>query len=491
LQNKPKLDEFTRLGGQACLLLMALAAPLSIAATQTAWALAIFVWIIRLFVVRPRVSTAAFDIAVLAFVGLTLASSMFSYEPEISLRKMVPVSLVTIAYLAALYIPDLKFLRRLVAILLIGGVISVVYTLGWLAAGKNLKLVKLDAASPLLTIKYAENDTILRANDADVNSPEELAAIAATVPAGGKLKLLVYRHEALMEGHLPIDSLLARGDAAGKFGILDWARGRDRRASGFFGHYTTYAEAIQLLLSVAFGLLVAAPAGFSRLRVVLAVTVALLSLALFLTVTRASWAGFAVSAAIIVFFSASRKTILICALLAVPLAAAGFIYLAAKRNVSMVDAKDGSTTWRLTVWGEALGVIASNPRHMLVGVGMDSIKTRWPEWQMFDNGKLPLGHMHSTPIQFAFERGIPVLIAWIVWMMIYLKLMWRCIHDGSLEWPERGLMIGIFAGTFGFLLSGLVHYNWGDSEVVMIFYLLMGLSLSIIGRGPKPQPAVV
>lgn len=459
---------------------MALAAPLSIAATQTAWALAILVWIIRVFLVRPRASTAAFDIAVLAFVGLTLVSSIFSYEPEISLRKMVPVSLVTIAYLVALYIPDLKFLRRLVAILLIGGVISVVYTLGWLAVGKNLKLVRLDPASPLLTIKYAENDTILRANDADVNSPEELAVIAATVPAGGRLKLLVYRHEALMEGYLPIDTLLAGGDAAGKFGILEWSRGRDRRASGFFGHYTTYAEAIQLLLSVAFGLLIAAPMGFGRLRGVLAVTVALLSLALFLTVTRASWAGFALSAAIIVFFSASRKSILICVVLAVPLAAAGLIYLAAKRNVSMLDAKDGSTTWRVTVWGEALGVLASNPRHILVGVGMDSIKTRWPEWGMFDNGNLPLGHMHSTPLQFAFERGIPVLVAWIVWMMIYLKLMWRRIRDGTLEWPERGLLIGIFAGTIGFLVSGLVHYNWGDSEIVMIFYFLMGLSLWLI-----------
>jgi F0F1-type ATP synthase assembly protein I len=27
--------------------------------------------------------------------------------------------------------------------------------------------------------------------------------------------------------------------------------------------------------------------------------------------------------------------------------------------------------------------------------------------------------------------------------------------------------------------SGLVHYNWGDSEVVMIFYLVMGLSLAV------------
>jgi len=32
-------------------------------------------------------------------------------------------------------------------------------------------------------------------------------------------------------------------------------------------------------------------------------------------------------------------------------------------------------------------------------------------------------------------------------------------------------------GLAGFFASGLVHYNWGDSEVVMIFYFIMGLSL--------------
>ena len=101
---------------------------------------------------------------------------------------------------------------------------------------------------------------------------------------------------------------------------------------------------------------------------------------------------------------------------------------------------------------------------------------------MFDNGNLPLGHMHSTPLQFAFERGVPVLIAWIVWMFLYLRMLWRGIRRDDLAWFERGILLGSLGGSVGFLASGLVHYNWGDSEVVMIFYLLMGLSLSILAR---------
>jgi len=32
------------------------------------------------------------------------------------------------------------------------------------------------------------------------------------------------------------------------------------------------------------------------------------------------------------------------------------------------------------------------------------------------------------------------------------------------------------------MISGVVHYNWGDSEVVMILYLIMGLSLFVNRR---------
>ena len=99
---------------------------------------------------------------------------------------------------------------------------------------------------------------------------------------------------------------------------------------------------------------------------------------------------------------------------------------------------------------------------------------------MFDNGNLPMGHLHSTPLQFAFERGVPALIVWLIWMFLYLKMLWRSFRDGSHEPLERGILLGSLGGTVGFIASGLVHYNWGDSEVVMVFYLLMSLCIAII-----------
>jgi O-antigen ligase len=190
--------------------------------------------------------------------------------------------------------------------------------------------------------------------------------------------------------------------------------------------------------------------------------------------------------------SARRRTLLILAPLAVILAIGGLWYLSQKRNVGFVDPNDLSTTWRTTVWREAANVVMSTPHNMLLGVGMDSIKTHWPEWHMFDNGYLPMGHMHSDYVQFAFERGIPALIGWIVWMVMYLCLLWRGLRDPARRWSERGLLLGAFGGTIGFMTGGMVHYNWGDSEVVQIFFVIMGLSLAVMRRfGTDHRDAVV
>ncbi|MEJ7623210.1 MAG: O-antigen ligase family protein [Pyrinomonadaceae bacterium] len=456
------------------IMLLAIAAPISIAATQTAWALSILFWLARLVFTRPQVGIDSMTVAVLAFVGLTLISSFFSYEPEVSLRKMVAVSLVSIAYLVFSAIKTARAMRTVVAVLILASTVTAIYTIGRAAAGNNLKVVKLSPDSPLRVAGVLENDTIISFNGAEIDSPDELAGAIEGRQSSGPATLRVYRFETYFEYEL------SSGVSAPQMGILEWSRGRDVRAAGFYGHYTTYAESVQLVGSLALGLLVLIPGGiFARYRVLLAAALLLLGIGLFLTVTRASWAGFALSAAVIVVIGASRKALVICVLFAIPVAAVGLIYLQQKRNVAFVDAKDGSTTWRTTVWREAGRVIMSDPRHLAVGVGMDSIKTHWQEWQMFDNGRLPMGHMHSTPLQFAFERGVPALIAWLVWIFLFFRLLWRGYRRADLGWFERGVLLGCLGGTTGFLASGLVHYNWGDSEVVMIFYLLTGLAISI------------
>jgi O-antigen ligase len=134
-------------------------------------------------------------------------------------------------------------------------------------------------------------------------------------------------------------------------------------------------------------------------------------------------------------------------------------------------AKDG-----LRIWTES-------PRNIIFGVGMDSVKSNWQAWGMFEGGKLPLGHFHSTPLQLAVERGLPALLIWFALMAIYLSMLWRTIRkEDDSDWRTMGMLLGCLGGEIGFLASSIVHYNFGDQEVAMIFYLLMGLAASVIQR---------
>ena len=100
-----------------------------------------------------------------------------------------------------------------------------------------------------------------------------------------------------------------------------------------------------------------------------------------------------------------------------------------------------------------------------------------------------MGHMHSDYLQIALERGVPTLIMWLVLLGIYARMLWRLRRRVPTEnWIERGIIFGALGGLIGFMLSGIVHYNWGDSEVVMIFYLIMGLSL-VVERQMREKPA--
>jgi O-antigen ligase len=213
--------------------------------------------------------------------------------------------------------------------------------------------------------------------------------------------------------------------------------------------------------------------------VLLILAAAGLVFALAMTVTRASWIGFAISVLAMLLLTSSRRTIVIVGACAIPLVLAGIVLLQQRRSIGFFDKNDQSTSWRETVWKEGFQLLVSSPRHLIVGVGMDSIKGHWREWGLFDNGRQPVGHMHSNLLQIALERGLPALIVWLILIGVYVRMLWRITREKTINDFARGLAVGALGGALGFFASGLVHYNWGDSEVVTIFYLVMGLCLVV------------
>jgi O-antigen ligase len=479
-------------GIAGALFLFAVAAPNSIAATQTAWILGLLFWVGRFAIwPRPEIHRTPVDYAMLGFFILTGVSSFLSYEPMVSIGKLRAAMLFTIVYLFAENIGSPKVLRALAIVLVASCMISVLYAFGQYAVGRGVKVYEVRPDSPLSTARFItrtenrfvpifDGDTLLEIDGRPLHSPEQLVASLDGSPHDRPAKIKIYRFEWMPVLEVPRGHLLPGNTPEERLGVQRWTRGRDWRTAGFYGHYTTYAEALQLIASLTLGLFVVLPRKRTRNGALLALAIVGMCTALLLTVTRGSWLAFAVSAALIAALGVSRRGLLVIGACAIPLVLAGLFVLHQKRSVGFFDRNDLSTTWRQTVWREGFHLLTSNPRHLLVGVGMDSLKAHWREWGLFDNGRLPMGHMHNDYLQLALERGIPALVVWLILLGTYARMLWRLRHRVRAEnWIERGIVLGALGGLIGLMISGVFHYNWGDSEVVMIFYMIMGLSLVI------------
>jgi O-antigen ligase len=462
------------------LFVFAAAAPNSIAATQSAWLVGLALWLARFaFKPRPKFYRTPIDYFILGFFVLTVISSFLSYEPMVSIGKLRAASLFTIIYLFVENVTSLRLARLLALTLIAACMVNVFYTVGERLLGRAVRVGGVSENSPLYKAGIRNGDTLLEVDGQKLRDPQELIT-ALLKNDKNPANVLTYRHELQPVFKVPRGSLLPGSNGLQQLGIGSWSRGRDWRATGFYGQFVTYAEALQLIIALTIGIFVSLPVKRSWVGALLLIALGGLGSALLLTVTRASWLGCLVSTLIVLLLGVGRRAMILIGVLAIPLIIVGLLVLQQKRNVAFIDQTDQSTTWRETVWREGVKLLVSKPRHLFLGVGMDSIKWHWREWGMFDNGRIPWGHMHSDLLQIALERGVPALILWLLFLYIYARTLWRSLRtDGRLEWTERGILLGALGGLAGFFTSGLVHYNWGDSEVVMVLYMIMGLALAV------------
>jgi hypothetical protein len=499
------------------LTVMILFAPHSIAVTQSAWLIGMLAWVLRLFFKpRPVFKLTAIHYALLAFFLWSVISSFFSYAPDISLDKLRGVSLLLIFYFVYHNLRTLRAARFLALALIFSTMFAVLWTPVERIIGRGVEIYDF-RGSAFDQIGLQEGDAVLQINGKKVNSLEEMRQKIFENPHEPQFKALIYRADAYTPVEIPRERIKPAASAEESLGIGRWKRSRNWRAAGFYGHFTTFAEVLQMILSLTFGIFIAVFStpksqaaekknkrgylsflhfSFSHLLVFCLLAMVL---ALLLTATRASQLAFLISSVVIVLLNGNRKIMLTLAVLLVPAAIVALVYLQASRRVGFFDSTDNSITWRQTVYREGFNLWTSSARNLTVGVGMDSIKRYARDWHLFDDGRLPMGHFHSTPLQLLVERGLPALIIWLTILGIYARTLWRGLREEkekrrkgekeifssvppllvSSSSIERGIILGAFGGLVGFFTSGLVHYNLGDGEVAMVFYILMGLSVFV------------
>lgn len=496
------------------LVLMVAAAPHSIAATQIAWLTGLLFWVIRLFLrPRPKFFKTRLDLPIAVFLIWTIITAVFSYAPDLSLDKLRGAGLFLIYFFVVNNLRNARAVRFLVFTLILSCMVNVLWTPAERIIGRGVEIHGLSSSSPLAKALLWNGDTLLKANSRKLSTPEDLVAELQKQPVS---KVEFYRPDFYFSVDVNRADLLTGTDTLETLGIQSWKKSRNWRSQGFYGHYATYAEVLQLITSLVFGLFVAAlfrrngfrirmsdlKSDFQEFRVrlqnrkisvprvlsasILFICLLGMSFALLLTVTRASQLAFMFSAFLIVLLSGNRRLLLAAAVIALPVMIGGLVFLQQSRDVGFIDATDTSTTYRETIYREGVELWLQNPRHFFVGVGMDSVKRFAPEWHLYDDGKLPASHFHSMPIQLLVERGLPALLLWLLILGTYLRILLKGLKriDGSADESriDKGIILGCLGGAVGFFVSGMVHYNLGDAEVAMVFFILMGFGVFTAGK---------
>jgi len=500
-----KIDELAQVTGENAtamwldriafvfLFLMFVFAPHSIAATQTAWLIGMLAAFLRLFFApKLKLLRTSLDFSLLALIGWTILTCFTSYAPDISIDKLRNVFVFLIFYFVFNVVRTRAAVYVLAFALIASCMVNVIWTPIDRLIGRGVEIHGVRAESPLAKAQLIDRDTLLEANGKKLRRAEE---VLSEIERNETTKVKLYRPDYYFEVEVKRADLLDGSDANTKLGIESWKKSLNWRSAGFYGHYTTYAEVLQLIASLLFGILLASisssePArkvfGFLKRReIFFAGSLLAMMLALLLTVTRASQLGFLISASTMMILGARKKIILISALLIIPLIIGGLLFLQHSRGVGFFDSKDDSTNYRRTVWREGISLATSSTRNAVFGVGMDSIKRYARDWKLFDNGRLPMGHFHSTPVQLIVERGFASLLLWIWFLFEALRRIYRGAKNEKSDWRARGVLLGTFGGMIGFISGGMVHYNLGDTEVAMIFFALIGLSFAILKTSEK------
>lgn len=468
-----RLGQRTALAG---LVLYVAFAPHSVAASVIGVALAGIGWAVRSAATGSfGLRRSKFDLIIVLGLVWTIASSLLSEEPRISLLKLQSSWCVFLFYLTRATVTKRSALG-LAVLLIVSGSAGALYSAFDLARGRGVVVQSIAPGSPFHQVGIQAGDAIWGLNKTRVYSRDDVDQFLKTAPANKPLVVsIISQGENVERPGLTLTP--AQQQQPSPSGLTGDARSHRFRASGWTRHYVTFAELLQMIAQLALGLALAhlRNHGANKYFRAAIAAAAVLTVGIVFTSMRTLMVAFAIGAAIMAWRSlrGAYKVVFTFALFFVLAFGAVVVWQTRARNALLLG--DASSSLRAQVARVGLSRILLHP---VFGHGMDAMQLHWNEWGFPGHDML---HLHSTPLQLAFDRGLPMLALWL-WLMTAFWLYIAQAEKSARELTDTnssGLLLGILGALTGFLASSLVNYNYGDAEVAMMFWWLMGLAMVV------------
>jgi O-antigen ligase len=283
------------------------------------------------------------------------------------------------------------------------------------------------------------------------------------------------------------DVVIAIGAIGAVIGIVQYAvLGYDdlhARPHGLLGHYMTYSGVLMLVICTAVARLIYA----EREWIWPAVAVPALLVALAVTLSRNAWVGALLG--IVVLFGLRRPRLLV----AVPIVVAIALLAAPVRSraLSMFDPHNPTNRDRISMIRSGEAMIKD---HWFAGVGPNMVPVEYLAHYKRADAVDPVdqpgstrAHLHNVPVQLAAERGLPALAAWLWFVVVAIRDVYRLARRGR----APALAAGGLAVMAAMLTAGLFEHNFGDSEFLILFLGLITLPFAAVANEPAQRAETV
>ena len=275
-----------------------------------------------------------------------------------------------------------------------------------------------------------------------------------------------------------LDVIITVGALAAAYGIIQYGMlhfdSLRLRPRGTMGHYMTYSGVLMLVIGVAAARIVFG----GRDRLWPALVMPALIVALTLTFTRSAWVGVCVGVSLLFILKDFRLTGLIPVIIALLFALAPDRIT--DRIMSVFDLRDPSSIDRVAMLQTGAAMIKDHP---LAGVGPNMVERLYTQYRDPNGVQKVNPHLHNVPVQIAAERGLPALAAWLAFVGMLAVGIFGIFRRAQ----DRVLAAGALAALAAMLFAGMFEYNFGDSEFLMLFLVIV--TLPFAAERPDPHAA--
>lgn len=256
------------------------------------------------------------------------------------------------------------------------------------------------------------------------------------------------------------------------------------RIVGTRSHWLTFAEGISLALVFLYAFILTKQefsSGFLWAKKVQLSILLFLGLVLVVSFTRGPWVATFSSILIMTLIKAkrNRKFLLRGIVFIVMIISAGVIFSVVLPKGPFSVTKRLTQMWdqeRIYMWESGVKIIKDHPGG---GIGVGNIARIYPDYANPKAREVKnWGELHNNYIQIAVERGLPGLL---FYLWIIGSALWyfnKSLSSGAEGDRRQVVSLAAMGVVINFLLLGITECVSNDSEIIMIFWFLVGLAMA-------------